>query len=83
MRPFTSTSLMSKVKVHTSNIDWDDFYKNHIPKSHLPRDYGGDLESIDELNEKQKKSLDDLRDYFIYEEKRLNFELDNYAEHLQ
>lgn len=48
----------------------EQFYAEHIPKSCLPKDLGGDLESVDELHRKHCKELIRLRDYFLAEEKQ-------------
>lgn len=48
----------------------DDFYKNCIPKSHTPADYGGDGPSIEDLNETYQKDLLKMQEYFAWEEKQ-------------
>jgi hypothetical protein len=57
--------------LHYADIDWEHFYENHIPKSCLPRDYGGDLESIEELSQKNLQELKKLQNYFKIEEEEL------------
>jgi hypothetical protein len=49
----------------------------------LPSDYGGDLPSVKELNEKQKDIFKEMRDYIYYEDKRMNGELDHLADKLR
>lgn len=44
------------------------FYKNVIPKSGLPKDFGGDLASVEELHEKFKNEYYGLGEYFRAEE---------------
>jgi hypothetical protein len=51
-------------------MDYEKFYRECVPKSHLPSDFGGDLESVEELHMKNRKYLMELRDYFISEEKQ-------------
>ena len=64
-------------------MDYEKFYKEHIPRSHLPSDYGGSLASVDELHKKSCQKLMDLKDYFIFEEQQANFEFDDLVdEHL-
>lgn len=45
IQPFMKDDLMAKLHVHA---DMESFYK-HIPKTMLPKDYGGDAPSIVEL----------------------------------
>lgn len=61
-------------------MDYEKFYEECIPKSHLPSDFGGDLESVEELHEKHRKGLLELRDYFLMEEKQQNCEFDDHAD---
>lgn len=60
-------------------MSWDDFHKNHIPKSHLPSDYQGDLPSLQELHNKDREFMMRLKDYFVEEEKQSNHEFDHLA----
>lgn len=59
-------------------MDYEKFYKKYIPKSCLPSDYGGDLESIKDLHNKQRESLMNMRDYFLLHERMMNFEFEEY-----
>ena len=49
-------------------MDFEDFYKNVIPKECMPSDYGGDLESVKQLNKKNSEVLVNLKNYFIAEQ---------------
>lgn len=80
VKPFVWSEVMNKVHFHSSNIDFEQFYKEHIPKSNLPSDYGGDLESIEELHNKQREDFFKMRDYFLAEEKQKDFEYDEYVD---
>lgn len=57
-------------------MNYEKFYEEHIPKSCLPSDFGGDLESIAELHEKHSKELMRLRNYFIAEEEQAALKFD-------
>lgn len=46
----------------------EEFYEKHIPKSSLPSDYGGDLDSIQEHHQQNWRSLEGLQDFFDKEE---------------
>ncbi|CRL02024.1 CLUMA_CG015172, isoform A [Clunio marinus] len=80
VKPFIWAEMMSKIHFHSSNMDFEEFYEKHIPKSCLPSDYGGDLESVEVLHNRQRKEFIDMRNYFLMEEKQVNFEGDQYAE---
>lgn len=58
-------------------MDYEEFYRDHIPKVCLPSDYGGELESVAELHQKHKKLLQEMNDYFILEEKQSNLEFED------
>jgi hypothetical protein len=57
--------------LHYADINWEEFYEKHIPKSCLPSDYGGDLESIEVLNQKNLEELKNLSDYYQVEEEHI------------
>lgn len=77
IRPFTSTGFLSKIHWHSTSMDFEEFYRDHIPKACLPSDYGGYLESVAELHQKHKKLLHNMNDYFILEEKQSNLEFED------
>ena len=45
-------------------MDWEGFYKNRVPKSSLPSDYGGDLDSIEVLHKENCRNLIKWKRYF-------------------
>lgn len=45
------------------------FYKECVPKSCFPSDYGGDLASIEELSEKTSNQMNLLAEYYNLEER--------------
>jgi hypothetical protein len=44
----------------------------------LPSDFGGDLDSVEELHKKHREELMELRDYFLIEENQLNKGFEKY-----
>lgn len=46
------------------------FYENHIPKSSLPSDFGGDLESVEVLHKRHCDEFSRMRSFFLAEEKQ-------------
>lgn len=46
------------------------FHLNHVPKSCLPSDYDGDLESVRKLHIKTCQEFERSREFFIHEEKQ-------------
>lgn len=79
IKPFMWSEMMNKIHFHPSNMDYKKFHEEFIPKSHLPSDYGGDLESIEQLHEQQRKTFMEMRDYFTMEERQKNHEFDEFA----
>lgn len=57
-------------------MDFEKFYAEHIPKSSLPSDFGGELESVAELHDKHSKELKSLRNFFLAEEEQAALRLD-------
>jgi CRAL/TRIO domain len=78
VKPLLRLDTLNRIHFHSSNMDWEKFYKDFIPKSHLPSNYGGDLASIEELHDKQRGALMELADYFKIEEWQKNGELDQF-----
>lgn len=78
MKPLIRTDFMQKVHFHSTNMNYEKFYEEWIPKCCLPSDYGGELESIDELHNKHRKTILKMRDYFLLEERVFNLELEDY-----
>lgn len=50
-------------------MDYEKFYEECIPKSCLPSDYGGDLDSVAELHKKTWKEMNEISEYFKLEER--------------
>lgn len=65
-----------QLHLHSSNMDFEKFYRDHIPKSSLPSDFGGDLESVAELHEKHCKEFTRLRSHFMAEEQQVALKFD-------
>lgn len=68
--------LLNQLHLHSPNTDMEKFYTEWIPKSCLPSDYGGDLESIDELHQKHCEEFMRLRPLFLAEEQQATLKLD-------
>lgn len=67
---FMSKDLAERIHFHSADLNWDEFYANQIPKSHMPGDaeYGGDLENVAILHEKSYEKFATFEDYFKAEE---------------
>lgn len=57
-------------------MDMEKFY-NIIPRSCLPSEYGGDLESVDVLHDKQCKELRKMQEFFHHEGKLMRYEYED------
>ncbi|XP_025831223.1 alpha-tocopherol transfer protein-like [Agrilus planipennis] len=68
MRPFIKKEVLELLEFHSSNMDWNDFYNECIPRKCLPSDYGGTLPSVVELHEQNTNKLQSLKGFFETEE---------------
>lgn len=69
MRPFIRSKVLERTHFYSSDIDWEKFYSECIPKRCLPSDYGGDLESVEVLHKKTCEKIMELDEYFDGEAK--------------
>lgn len=72
------SELFKRQILHKPKMNLEKFHEDHIPKSSLPREYGGDLECIADLYDQQRKSLMDMRNFFLSFDRLLNFEFEDY-----
>ncbi|XP_070500251.1 alpha-tocopherol transfer protein-like [Chironomus tepperi] len=83
VKPLLNSELLDKLHLHHADLDYDKFHEQYVPKTHLPKEYGGTLGTLDELQQQSTERLMNLKDYFIYEEQQSNFEFDQFVdEHL-
>lgn len=80
IKPYLRSETLNRMHFHSSNMDYEKFYEEFVPKSHLPSDYGGFLPSIEELHKEQIKEFMEMRDSFLMEEQQQNHEYDQYAD---
>ncbi|KAG5679563.1 hypothetical protein PVAND_009123 [Polypedilum vanderplanki] len=80
VKPLLNSELLQKLHLHNENINYEEFYKNFVPKTHLPREYGGLLKSVEELHQQNCQNLTNLKDYFIYEEQQTKLDFDQYVD---
>lgn len=78
VKPIIRSDILNRVYFHTTDIDFEKFYREWIPRTCLPSDYGGILDSLENLHNQHKKSLLKLREYFLLEERLMNFEFEDY-----
>lgn len=62
-------------------MNYEKFFDDHIPKSHMPSDYGGDLDSIKVLHNQHRENLMKMREYFLVEERQVKGCYDEWAEY--
>lgn len=76
IKPFLKKELYERIHLHSANTDYKEFFQKHVPKSHMPSDFGGDLASVAELHEQNRQLLEEMRDYFLLEEGQMNLKYD-------
>lgn len=52
------SELIEMLKIHTPSVDMQAFFKEHVPIECMPKDYGGEAPSVDELHDRTLKQLD-------------------------
>lgn len=80
IKPFLKKEFYDRIHLHKTGESLDNFFRNHIPRSHMPSDYGGDLESCSVLNDETAKKLNEMREYFLFEENQMNLKLEHLAD---
>ncbi|CAO1404887.1 unnamed protein product [Diamesa serratosioi] len=68
LRPMMNTEVIGKIHLHSSSMDFEEFYQTTIPKQCMTSDYGGDLASVQELNRQNSEELVKLKKYFAAEQ---------------
>ncbi|KAK4878816.1 hypothetical protein RN001_011322 [Aquatica leii] len=64
VKPFLTEEVFEKLQFHKGNLDNDEMELSGIGKSLLPKDYGGELESLDYYQKSYKKKLVELQPFF-------------------
>lgn len=77
IKPILKKELYDRIHIHQATSDYSEFFKKFVPRSHMPSDYGGDLKSIAELNEENRKYLYEMRDYFLSEMDQMNLKFED------
>ena len=62
--------------LHSSLFDVEKFTSKHVPLTHLPSDFGGVGESVDDLHAKMCEEFLEMRDYFDAEERQAALEFE-------
>lgn len=78
VKPFVKKELYERIHLHSGD-NHEEFFRKFIPKSHMPSDFGGDLESIEVLHEENRKLLMKMRNYFVNEVRQTNLEFEDRA----
>lgn len=63
--------------LHSATEDYDTLLRDKIPLACLPSDFGGELDSCEKMHEKHCKKFQQMRDFFIQEEKQWNASYNN------
>jgi RNAse (barnase) inhibitor barstar len=80
IKPYLRSETLKKIHFHPTNMNYEKFYQDFVPKSHLPSDYGGDLDSVEDLHKQQIREFMEMRDYFLMEEQQQNLQFDEFAD---
>lgn len=79
IKPFLKKEFFERIHLHPVGSDLSAIFDSSIPRSHMPRDLHGDLETIKEFHDKTRKEIEEMQDYFSIFEKQSSLELDQYV----
>lgn len=80
IKPFLKQKYLDMIQLHPVGSNNEKLFSQDIPRSHVPKELGGDLPStVREMHEKTRKLFYDMRDYFLIEERQKNRELDEFV----
>ncbi|CAG9803040.1 unnamed protein product [Chironomus riparius] len=68
IKPFMKKELSDVIHIHTPDLDYNEFFEKYVPRHCMPSDYGGSLQSFDELYSKNVETLMSMKEYFSLEE---------------
>ncbi|XP_063924881.1 alpha-tocopherol transfer protein-like [Zophobas morio] len=69
---FMNKALADALIVHPIGMNMEEFYKEYVPASHLPQEYGGELPSFTTLHEVSIQQLRELKPLFEAEDKLIS-----------
>jgi hypothetical protein len=78
VKPFLRSEFYDRIHLHPIGADLSGIYED-VPRSHLPKDLGGECGTIREYHDKTRKLIEDLSEYFEYEDRQAKLELDQYV----
>lgn len=76
VKPFVHKAIFDIIHVHPPETDYNEFFEKYIPRSHMPKDFSGDLPTITELHEKNIEAMLCMKEYFRLDELHTKKELD-------
>ena len=81
IKPFLKQKYLDMIQLHPIGSNLEKLFEHDVPRSHLPNDLGGDLQSSTrEMHEETRKLVYEMHKYFIIEEKQKNRELDEFVD---
>lgn len=83
IRPFLKREFFERIHLHPVGASLEDIFENDVPRSHMPKEFGGELGTIKELHEKTKKTVEDMREYFLTEDDQSSLKLDEFVHSIE
>lgn len=78
IKPFLKAEMIARIHLHRGGMPTEDFFEKFVPRSHMPKDYGGDLPSVAELHEQNCQFLLEKREYFLLERQHMELKFEFY-----
>ncbi|EFA04969.1 clavesin-1 [Tribolium castaneum] len=67
-RVFMKNELMEMIHAHSPKLSMDEIYEKCVPAACLPKEYGGELPTCEELNRRTVEQFRELKKFFEAEE---------------
>ncbi|KAB0791388.1 hypothetical protein PPYR_03188 [Photinus pyralis] len=69
VRPFMDKKLYEQFVFHPRDLQWEEFYEKYVPRRSLPSDLGGDLPTVDDMQQQMIDRMVELGTYYETDEK--------------
>ncbi|KAL1501768.1 hypothetical protein ABEB36_007034 [Hypothenemus hampei] len=77
LRPFMNKELFDMIITHSTNINMDEFFKNHLSKDMCPSDFGGNQPNLTQLGQESVYQCKKLKDYLAAYERQIEIYKEN------
>jgi len=80
IKPFVRKEFYDIIHLHPPGANLDKIYETDVPRSHMPRDLGGDLPPKIEFHDKTRKLIENFTEYFEIDDENTKLKLDQFVD---